>query len=375
MKIAHFSDTHLGFSDYTKVDPVLGINLREADVYRAFSQVIDYIVKNPPDILIHSGDLFDNNRPSNRAINIALKEIAGISRKKIPFVLISGNHSTPRIKSSGSIFESFEIFENVYPVYKSKYEEIVIKDTALHCVPHMSTEQELNKVFQDIKLNSKAKYNIIVAHLGITADVQYKMGEFNELIIPAGVLKQKQGFDYIALGHYHENSEIAGNTYYAGSTEHFSFNEAGQTKGFMEIDLNKKEFKFIPIKAREMLMLEAINCENIGIEGIVNKIELMSKDNIKDKIIQITFDNISKHKYVELDLRRIKEITADAAYAKFVCNFAAEKGRKTTKTAIGALTAEFESFLEKQAVEDLNKEKLKELGVQYLSVIEESEES
>jgi len=105
MRIIHFADTHLGFADFGKIDPELGINLREADVYRAFSQVVDYIRKNPPDIVLHSGDLFETSRPSNRAINFALKEIAKISQMEIPFILISGNHSTPRTRSSGSIFE------------------------------------------------------------------------------------------------------------------------------------------------------------------------------------------------------------------------------------------------------------------------------
>jgi exonuclease SbcD len=121
MRIIHFADTHLGFADYTKIDPETGINLREADVYRAFSQVVEYIRKNPPDIVLHAGDLFETSRPSNRAINFALKEIAKISQMEIPFVLISGNHSTPRTRSSGSIFEAFEIFDAIHPVYESKY--------------------------------------------------------------------------------------------------------------------------------------------------------------------------------------------------------------------------------------------------------------
>ncbi len=101
MRIIHFADTHLGFADFTKIDPELGINLREADVYRAFPQVVEYIRKNPPDIVLQSGDLFETSRPSNRAINFALKEIANISQMGIPFILISGNHSTPRTSARG----------------------------------------------------------------------------------------------------------------------------------------------------------------------------------------------------------------------------------------------------------------------------------
>ena len=374
MKIIHFSDTHLGFSDFSKIDPELGINLREADVYRAFSQVVDYIISTQPDIVIHSGDLFDTYRPSNRAINLALKEIAKISQKNIPFVMISGNHSTPRIKTSGSIFEAFEVFNNVYPVYQSKYQELIINDAALHCVPHMATEEELSKVFDDLKPNAKKKYNIIVAHLGVTADVQYKMGEFNELIIPQGVLKKKKDFNYIALGHYHKNLPLADNCYYSGSTECFSFNEAGQKKGFMDINLAQNTKQFIPLKTREMLAFQPINCKDLSISEIIDKAENLVRGQTKGNLLQVTFDNINKHQYTELDLQKLKEITKDAVHLKTVYNWIIEKGKAATKTAIGTLTSEFENFIEYQNIKDLNKNKLKKLGISYLSSAQEAGE-
>lgn len=374
MKLVHFSDTHLGFSDYNKVTPETGINLREADVYRAFTRVIDYIINNPPDIVIHSGDLFDTHRPSNRAINIALKEIAKISQKQISLVMISGNHSTPRVKTSGSIFEIFEIFDNVYPVYQSKYKEIIIKDAALHCVPHMATEEELRKVFDNLKPNSKVKYNIIVAHMGVTADVQYKMGEFNELIIPYGAIKKKNNFDYIALGHYHKNLLLADNCYYSGSTERFSFNEVGQEKGFIEVNLSQKKTVFIPLKVREMIALEPIDCRGLNINEIVKKVGQLITGKALGSMLQVTFDNIKKHQYAELNFQELRNLTKDAVHLKMICNWMSEKVKESTKTTIGTLTAEFESFIEHQDIKDLDKKKLKELGINYLSITQGTEE-
>ena len=47
MKIIHFSDTHLGFSDLDIVNEE-GVNQREADFYKAFSDVIDAILETKP---------------------------------------------------------------------------------------------------------------------------------------------------------------------------------------------------------------------------------------------------------------------------------------------------------------------------------------
>lgn len=116
MKIIHFSDTHLGYGEYSKVDEVSGINQRELDVYAAFKQAIDLILKKKPDLVIHAGDLFDNPRPNNRAIHIALSELQRLSEKGIPTIIISGNHSTPRVAASGSIFEALTILPNIFPV-------------------------------------------------------------------------------------------------------------------------------------------------------------------------------------------------------------------------------------------------------------------
>ncbi|RLF47403.1 MAG: exonuclease SbcCD subunit D, partial [Thermoplasmata archaeon] len=66
MKILHVADTHIGYSAYHKVNES-GLNQREVDVYNAFEQFVDYAVEKKPDLIVHSGDLFDTVRPTNRA--------------------------------------------------------------------------------------------------------------------------------------------------------------------------------------------------------------------------------------------------------------------------------------------------------------------
>jgi len=141
----HLADTHLGFSEFNKVDSETGINQREIDTYKAFEWVIDYILKAKPKFVIHAGDLFDTPRPPNRTISFTLAQIKRVSQTKIPFTIISGNHSTPRMSVSGSIFESFKILPNIYPVYKGEYEKIEIDKFLIHCIPHCSTEEIMKK--------------------------------------------------------------------------------------------------------------------------------------------------------------------------------------------------------------------------------------
>lgn len=81
MSVVHFSDTHLGYSDYGRFDSLSGVNQRELDTYKAFREIVDYIVKTKPDLVIHAGDLFDSIRPSNRAISEAMEQVLTIVPK------------------------------------------------------------------------------------------------------------------------------------------------------------------------------------------------------------------------------------------------------------------------------------------------------
>src|SRR5689334_22713252 len=104
MTIAHLSDTHLGFRAYGKTTPD-GFNQREVDVMRTFRTCLDQIAEADPDIVVHSGDFFHVVRPSNATIVAAFKALTAFQTKRggRPFILIGGNHDTPRITESGNI--------------------------------------------------------------------------------------------------------------------------------------------------------------------------------------------------------------------------------------------------------------------------------
>ena len=148
MKLIHFSDTHLGFSDLDVVNAD-GINQREVDFYKAFSDVVDTIIEKKPDFAIHTGDLFHRASPSNRAISFAIKELKKLEKENIPFIMIAGNHSTPRTTSSSPILEVFSVLDNVHAVYKQRYELIEFDKILFHAIPHINDEaimiEELKK--------------------------------------------------------------------------------------------------------------------------------------------------------------------------------------------------------------------------------------
>ncbi len=368
MKLLHLADTHLGYSAYNKLDPASGLNQREVDVYNAFTQFVDYALDIKPDLVLHAGDLFDSVRPSNRAISVGMEQILRLSKAGIPTVIIAGNHETPRLRETGSVFRLFEHLDNVHPVYKSQYEKITFDDLelAIHTIPQCFDNETLDDSLKELIVDKNYKYNIGMLHGAVTGVGPFRSSEFNEQDIQSGYLKKD--FDYIALGHYHEMTKVEGNAYYCGSTERFTFLEANpRPKGFLQLELGT-EPEFVKLPVRDMLDLEPINFDSVGTQEIMEVMEQKITDSQpQDKIVRIKVQNIPSHIYHTLDFNRLKKLTSDALHFEIRYEVVKEdQAIVSTGAKFEALSIEFKGFLKKYAVEGLDKSKVKELGIKYL---------
>ncbi|KAA0003968.1 MAG: exonuclease SbcCD subunit D [Thermoplasmata archaeon] len=367
MRILHVADTHLGYSAYHKVASN-GLNQREMDVYNAFKQFIDYAIETKPDLILHCGDLFDSVRPTNRAISFALQQLLRLSEEDIPIVIISGNHETPKLRETGSVFRIFEHIKGVHPVYKGKYEQMEFSDVIIHAIPHCHTGEDLKKALESIEIK-EGYHNIQMLHVGIIGVKEFRRGDFNEQVIPTGYLKQE--FSYIALGHYHKETEISKNAYYAGSTEHFSFKEAGEEKGFFEIEINSDVKKnFIPLKIRPMIDLGIIDCSSLSSEEITKKIEdMLSEINAEGKILRLLLKKIDRSIYRGLDFEVIKKISSPALYFELTYETTEHAYELTGKGRIGTLVEEWREFVSKTPIDERMREEIEKLALSYLSEV------
>lgn len=378
MKILHVADTHLGYSAYRKATPD-GINQREMDTYNTFSQFVEYALKTKPDLIIHCGDLFDTVRPNNRAITFALNQLIRISKAKIPFIVIAGNHEHPKLKETGHIFSIFDHIDNIYPIYKSKYEkrtfEINNEKITIYALPQCDLKKQFETELEKIKPEKDSDFNIFVSHGAITGIKIFSMNEFNELIIPVKTFSKN--FDYIALGHFHRYTQLANNAFYSGSTERFTFIDAPDKKGFVEIELlkNSLKTKFVELNIRQMIDIKPIKCTNLKLEEIMKKIkETLKEISPKEKTYRITLDDIPTPIYRVLDFNEIRKMSTDAIHYEIKANLTKQVSSKpSANSKIDALTNEFKQFLEEQVIE--NKDTILELGIGYIEKIDAREES
>lgn len=367
MKILHVSDTHLGYSAYRKIAGN-GLNQRELDVYGSFARFIDYALEVMPDLIIHSGDLFDSVRPTNRAITFVIAQLLRISRAKIPFVVISGNHETPKLRETGNVFRIFEHLDHIYPIYKGEYETLDFTGVKLHCIPQTAHGDQLQEALGQLTIDAGMR-NILMLHVGILGMKEFRMGDFNEHIIPKTVLPGDM--DYIALGHYHGGIQVTENAFYAGSTERLSFKEEKETKGFWEITFDKtRDMQFVPLDTRDMVTLE-LDCSTLSPEDTMDHVATLLKNcSPSGKIIRFFLYGIPRQVYNTLDFSSIEDITKETIHFELLPEFPEDEHIVQAGGAIGNLMDEWMTFFSQVSL-DKYKEEIGKLAVHYLSRVEE----
>ncbi len=385
MKIIHLADTHLGYSAYRKISEN-GFNQREEDVILSFLDAIDQIISLKPDIVLHSGDLFDSVRPTNRIVSIGIKQLIRLYNAGIPFVMISGNHETPKQIYKGSIYSIFEELTldkkldngtklfNI--VYKDALEVFKFPGLTVHAVPQCPDDKTFKAELKKIKPDPATK-NVVMLHCGVTGMKEFSHGESNELLVDYQWLNELK-FDYVALGHYHGYVKVAENSWFSGSSERMSFNEAGQAKGFLTVDLSgKAKTELIQVRTRPMIDMTAIDAAGKDSVALLDEvIKAIEKTEPAGKIIRLTVRNVPQHVMNTLDTKRIREAAKDAVHFEPRYERVDEEGNKEeVKMSTGGIKDEFKSFITTDGMEDNDRDYFFKLWSQeYDKVIKEEEE-
>ena len=356
MKLLHVSDTHVGFANYARLTAD-GLNQREQDLFDAFERAIGVAIERRVDAVLHSGDLFDSVRPTNRAIGHVLAQCRRLAEARIPLVVISGNHEAPRLRETGAVLRLLDFMPGVHAVYKGQYEKVRVGDLAVHAVPHAADNEALRAEVAKATRDPAARFNVAMLHAGVMGVGDFRTGEFHEQVVNQNELPQ--GMDYVALGHYHRCVEIAPKVWYAGSTERCTFREAGETKSVNLVDLARGTVTPVALPAREMLDLPRLACQGMEDAAIAPELYArLASARLDGAIARLVVDGIPAHVYAALDHRRVKELTAAALHFELRPEILRREREGARSESIGELEAEFEAFLGERALTGADRDAL-----------------
>lgn len=341
MTILHFSDTHLGFQAFDKVNAE-GINTREQDVYDAFERVVARILEIKPDVVIHSGDFFHRPSPSNRALTFGLEQLKRICDAKIPIVIIAGNHETPKTIYNSPILRALRNLECVYPIFGETWEKFEFDGVAVHGVPHINDNRILYRELERLEPVA-GKFNLLLLHTSLGK--KFLMEEYGEQVFPAEFEDKLADFQYIALGHWHNFQKIGlhPNAWYSGSTERLSDTEIGAEKGFLKLEIgnvfrqDEQDLQdvlpqkgsenpvnpvnnnqpglvtFEAIPTRPWLKWEMNKCHELSVAEIEAALEkFISENHIEGAMVSLIFNDIRPEQTLELGNLRLRQLFPDA---------------------------------------------------------------
>ncbi|MDD1679073.1 MAG: exonuclease SbcCD subunit D [Methanomicrobiales archaeon] len=311
MRIIHIADTHLGFAAFNVLDAD-GMNLREKLIYEYFLQAIDQIIQSKPDVLVHAGDLFDQVRPKTRSYITVLEALERLKNAGIPVVAIAGNHSMSKTRYTVSPFSVLEYYgAELHAAYRYRYVRAELGGAVFHLIPNMLRAEDYRRAFDQIEISGESR-NILVTH-GLASTLRdRRLRTVAEHEIDSTMLSDQ--FDYIALGHFHAQQQVADNAWYSGSLEYFSYGELHDQKGALQIDLDRRTVSCISLPHTPMMDAGTIDCQiKTPREIMLDMKEVLSAQVYPEKaMVQLTLENISREKSRGIDYRTILAGTGES---------------------------------------------------------------
>lgn len=250
MKIFHISDLHIGkkFKEFSMLD----------DQEYILSEIIKTVDIEIPDCVVIAGDIYDKTIPPTDAVILFDKFLYDLSKRKIPTLIISGNHDSPeRVSFGGRLMEAEGIY--ISPVFNGEIKPVVLQDEIgdvnFYLFPFVKPVQ-VRKYFPDKKIESyqdavktvidslelkSDSRNVLVAHQFVTGST---LGNSEEFMIGGAENVDAElfmDFDYTALGHIHHPQNVGSEKIrYCGSPLKYHFDEHDKERSFTIAELGKK---------------------------------------------------------------------------------------------------------------------------------------
>ncbi|HEY6581610.1 MAG TPA: exonuclease SbcCD subunit D [Rubrobacter sp.] len=351
VRIAHISDTHLGYTRYAKFHSETSRNQREVDVQEAYERTVDAILERDVDLVIHSGDVFDSVRPATHVIIGFLKQTFRITGRNIPYLVAAGNHETPRLRSTTAALEYANLVNAISAHgFEVEYHLEPVGDASVGVtlVPH-------GAVFETgaVTPAREADVNILVTH-GMVPGLEAKQHEMGEANLQPGMLEG--GFDYVALGHYHEFHKHKPNAYYAGATERFGFGEVDSKPGFAIVEFDGSGLtgvEHVPIQTRRMIDLPKIKGRELDAAELTEEIRKRTNDaDLDDAVVRLRAFDVKRGVASGVDRELLRDLQ------RRCLNFSleiyadersgTEDGEGPVSAVFGPLTEEFASFVKER---------------------------
>lgn len=272
MKILHTSDIHLD-SPLTSRLPSDKVRERRRELLSGFKRLVDEAKLHGAEAVVISGDLFDSQKVSRKALDTAIDVIE--AERDISFFYLQGNHEGDALLLTGrELPDNLKTFGKEWTYYK------------MGNVTFAGRSEIREGMFDSLTLPPEGK-NIVILHGELRDRCAYP--ETIGIKDAAG-----KNIDYLALGHYHSYAAEAiddrGAAVYCGTPEGRGFDETGD-KGYviLSTDSGRVIYSFRSFAGRRLHIVP------LPLDGAVKTVEIAER-------AERAMRNISSKDIVRLEL-------------------------------------------------------------------------
>lgn len=366
-RLVALGDAHLGRTHLAHLRDDEGRNLREEDFLRSFDWAVDETIRLEPDGFVWLGDIFDHARPTYRTFSRVLMGLKRLRDAGLEGVAISGNHDTPRIRGTGSPYQALEeVFDHVAFAWSMQARSVDLAGVRVHAVPQALTVDE----FRD-ELGAAAKQaggdatDLLLAHVALTSLPSRDWRDMNELEIEEAAFDRR--FDLVVLGHYHVFQKASKRTWYAGSTDSFSFaDDPAEPKGIAMVDTDRGRVEHIPNPHERPLVSLSIEAAGLSPGELVDAVGRVAEAIPGGSIVRVYLDHADVAAFRQVGRELFEEAVPSAIHVQVDAELGTEALQMQGGAEIGSLESEWAVYVERQDLTGLERDRVVTIGARFI---------
>ena len=367
-RIVALGDAHLGRTHLAHLRDEQGRNLREEGFLRSFAWAVEETVAQEPDGFLWLGDLFDHARPTYRTFAHVLAGLQKLDDAGIRGVAISDNHDSPRVRGTGSPYDALErVFPNCTFAWRMESLAADLAGARIHAVP-----QTLSVADQRTQLDAAAGRvqpgvpNLLIAHVALTSLPVRAYRDINELELEESAFAKD--FDLVVLGHYHAFQKVSKRSWYAGSTDTFSFGDSPeQDKGILVIETDDARVRHVPNPHARPLATVWVPAAGLSAGELVDAVEGAASGTPEGAVVRVFLNEVDPAAFRQVANEQFQEAVPSALLVQTEPDFGAGALPVQGGPRIGSLEDEWAGYVERQDLAGLDRDRVASMGARFLS--------
>ena len=366
-RLVAFGDAHLGRTHLAHLRDEQGRNLREEDFLRSFEWAIDETIRLEPDGFLLLGDIFDHARPTYRTFSKVLIGLRRLRDAGLRGVAISGNHDTPRVRGTGSPYQALEeVFDHVEIAWAMQARSVELAGVMVHAVPQTLTVEDFRTELERAAASAGGDAtDLLLAHVALTSLPSREWRDMNELEIEESAFDRR--FDLVLLGHYHAFQKVSRRSWYAGSTDSFTYADTPtEPKGIVVLDTDEGRVEHVDNPGERPLVSYSVASAALSPGELVAAVERAATATPEGAIARVFLERADAAAFRQVAREQWEEAIPQAIHVQVEPEFGPDQLMVQGGVEIRSLDAEWAAFVERADLAGLDRDRVVALGARFL---------